>query len=85
MTRFTMQKLYDMEVVKLAEYVINEGSPDQTTVYEFKVSYRIRRNNGTFRDDLESGVARPQIYQLYRLDRTEEILIQSISEYNIKH
>ncbi len=85
MTRFTMQKLYDMEVVKLAEYIINEGTADQTTVYEFKVSYRIRRNNGTFRDDLESGVARPQIYQLYRLDRTEEILIQSISEYNYKN
>ena len=84
-SRFTMQKLYDMEVVKLAEYIINEGTADQTTVYEFEVSYRIRHNNGTFRDDLASDMARPQIYQLYRLDRTEEILIQSISEYNIKH
>ncbi len=84
-TRFTMQKLYDMEVIKLTEYRIHEGTPEQTTVYEFQVSYRIRRNNGTFRDDLESGAARPQIYQLYQLDRTEEIRIQSISEYHIKN
>jgi len=84
-TRFTMQKLYDMEVVKLMEYVINEGTPDQTTVYEFNVSYRILYNNGTFRDDLESGAARPQIYLLYRPHGTDEIRIQSILEYNIKY
>ncbi len=78
--RFTMQQLYDIEVTKLSEYLINEDTADPITVMEFDVSYRIRRNNGTFRDDLESGAARPQVYQLYR-SLTGEILIQSISEY----
>ncbi len=83
-SRFTMQKIYDMEAMKLREYVISEGTSDQTTVYEFKVSYRICCNNGTFRDDLASDMARPQVYRLYRFDRTEEIRIQAILEYNYR-
>ncbi len=80
--RFTMQQLYDIEIVKLNEFIEDEGTPQQITVTEFRVSYRIRRNNGTFRDDLESGAARPQIYQLICTDRTGEIKLQSVSEYN---
>ncbi|MBE6636347.1 MAG: hypothetical protein E7618_00920 [Ruminococcaceae bacterium] len=82
--RFTMQQIYDVEMNQLREYTINEGEPDQTTVYEFRVGYRIRRNNGTFRDDLASRELRWQIYQLYQDDNTGEIKVNLISEYNIK-
>jgi len=79
---FTMQQLYDIQVVKLREYTTEDRG---TTVFEFDVSYCIRRNNGTFRDDIGSNAARSQIYQLYRDDYSGEVLLQSISEYNIKH
>ncbi|MBQ4065497.1 MAG: bifunctional folylpolyglutamate synthase/dihydrofolate synthase [Clostridia bacterium] len=81
---FTMQKIYDIEVDKLGQFVLNQGTAEATTVYEFDVSYRIKDNNGTFRDDLNSGAARPQIYQLYVPHATGEVRLQSISEYNIK-
>lgn len=55
-----MQMIYDMEAI-LLRY---EDCDDGTTLYEFEVRYAIRRNNGTFRDDLDSGVTRPQLYVL---------------------
>ena len=79
---FTMQQLYEIEVVKLREYTVGDGTAEQSTVYEFQVGYRIRRNNGTFRDDLASHDFRAQIYQLYQNDFTGQILIHQISEYN---
>ncbi len=78
--RFTMQMLYNIEVTLLREETVNEGTPEQATLYEFEVRYAIRRNNGTFRDDLESGVTKPQIYVLIENDSTEEILISSITD-----
>ena len=82
--RFTAQKIYDIEVEKLVEYRLNEDTPEEILVWEFDVSYRIRQNNGTFRDDIESDTARKQVYQLYQPVRTGEVLIQMISEYRIK-
>ncbi len=81
---FTMQKVYDMRVERLTQYRLNEGAYEEVVVYEFDVSYRIRENNGTFRDDVSSDAARPQIYQLFQDNATGEIKLQSISEYNIK-
>ena len=78
--RFTMQMLYNIEVTKLREETINEGTAGQSTLYEFEVRYAIRRNNGTFRDDLESGMTRPQIYVLIENDSTGELLINSITD-----
>jgi uncharacterized protein (AIM24 family) len=77
-----MQQIYDIQVVKLREYTVNDG---ETTIFEFDVSYCIRHNNGTFRDDIGSNVARSQVYQLYRDDYSGEVLLQSISEYHIKN
>ncbi len=82
--RFTMQMLYNMEVTKLREETINEGTAEQSTLYEFEVRYAIRRNNGTFRSDLESGMTRPQIYVLIENDSTEELLINSITDFIYK-
>ncbi len=79
---FTMQRLYDIHVVKLREY---SSDDHKMTIFEFDVSYSIHRNNGTFRDDIGSNAARTQVYQLLRDDNTGEVLLQSISEYHIKH
>lgn len=78
--RFTMQMIYNMEAVMLRSEDLDNG----TTLYEFEVRYAIRRNNGTFRNDLESGVTRPQIYVLSEDPDTGTILIASISEMKQK-
>lgn len=74
--RFTMQMIYDMEAI-LLRY---EDCDDGTTLYEFEVRYAIRRNNGTFRDDLDSGVTRPQLYVLSENPDTGAILVAAISD-----
>ncbi len=83
--RFTMQMLHNMEALRLSATIINEGKADQATVYQFEVRYAIRRNNGTFRNDLESNVTRPQIYELIEYDYDGEIKINSISDIKYKN
>lgn len=77
---FTMQMLYDMEVIFLQSYYLNEGSQSQILVYEFDVGYRIMNNNGTFRNNLASDDRRDVRYTLCRYS-DGEIKIQKISEY----
>ena len=74
--RFTMQMIYNMEAVLLR----SEDHDDGTTLYEFEVRYAIRRNNGTFRDDLDSGVTRPQLYVIREDSDTGSLLIAAISD-----
>ncbi len=74
--RFTMQMIYDMEAVLLR----TEDRDDGTTLYEFEVRYAIRRNNGTFRNDIDSGVTRPQLYVLSEDPDTGTILVAAISD-----
>lgn len=77
---FTMQMLYDMEVIFLQSYYLNEGSQSQILVYEFDVGYRIMNNNGTFRNNLASDDRRDVKYVLYRYS-DGGIKIQKMSEY----
>ncbi|MBQ8255229.1 MAG: bifunctional folylpolyglutamate synthase/dihydrofolate synthase [Clostridia bacterium] len=78
---FTMQKLYDIEVTDLnCISYINEGKPNQITVYEYDVSYKIMENNGTYRNNLVSDDKRPLRYFLYRY-ASGEIRIFDIEEY----
>lgn len=73
---FTMQMIYNMEAIMLR----SEDKDDGTTLYEFEVRYAIRRNNGTFRDDLSSDVTRPQIYVVTESADTGTLLIAAISD-----
>ena len=82
--KFTMQMLYNIKVFKVRQYTVDEGTAEQSTVYEYEVSYAIKYNNGTFRDDIESDVTRPQIYQLVENDYTNIIKINSITDYKYK-
>ena len=72
--RFTMQKLYDIEVEKLTEEVVGNY-----TRYRVSVKYKIRLNNGSFRNDVASDGARAQLLLLD--DRSGRILINSVSHY----
>lgn len=75
--KFTMQKIYGAEVLKLSELLINDGSEYiGWTRYTFRVSYKIMANDGTFRIDIPSDTAVPQIFEL--LYNGETIKINSI-------
>ena len=77
---FTMQMLYDMEVIYKESYYLNENTPNQITVYVFDVGYRIMMNNGTYRNNLTSDSRRDMRYVLYSYS-TGEIRIESMQEY----
>lgn len=61
---FTKQKLYDITVEQLSSTVNGDGS----RTYVFKVSYSIRRNNGTFRNDIDSDAQKPLRFELIEKD-----------------
>lgn len=80
---FTMQKLYDIDVIDLnCISYLNEGKTNQITVYEFDVAYRIMDNNGTFRNNLLSDDKREVRYFLYQYS-SGEIKIFDIEEYKV--
>ncbi len=62
--RFTMQMLYDINVVLYRrESKEISGGTVLSEIYE--VSYRIFENNGTFRGDIPSGETRTLVYEVY--------------------
>lgn len=67
---FAPQMLYDMHIEKLWEDV-----DDAEERAAFNVSYRIYRNNGTFRNDIDSGAAKVLYFEIvkvngeYKIDR----------------
>ena len=63
--RFTMQKIHDIEITMTSSYAFEEGSEyEGITRYTFKFSYLIMRNDGTFRRDMPSNAAVPQILEV---------------------
>ena len=78
-SKFTMQKIYGIDIRKLSE---TEDGELRTAVFE--VRYAIFENNGTFRDDVASDTVRPQIYEIIYDLSNDEILINSVSEYKHK-
>lgn len=72
--RFAPQMIYDMHISKLWE-----RSETGRTVYAFDVSYRIYRNNGTFRNDIDSGAAKTLYFELVEING--EVKIDRITYY----
>lgn len=71
---FTQQMIYDIEVEKLSE-----TDNDRGKIYAYNVSYKIYRNNGTFRNDIGSDGAKTLYFELLEADNT--ILIDRITYY----
>lgn len=73
---FTMQKVYDIKLERISAF----DSADKTA-YVYKVSYKIMKNDGTFRNDVKSDAERPQFYTI--VDNGREIKITDVSySYN---
>ncbi len=80
-TEFTMQRIYDIDIKLLTSTVLFENTPEEVHRFEYRVSFRIQKNNGTFRHDFGSDVALPQIYEVIIPDATGIPVINSISDY----
>lgn len=72
--RFAPQMIYDIEIEKLSE-TYSGGQ----TVYEYNVSYRIYKNNGTFRNDIGSDGSKTLMFTL--VDDGNEVKIDAIDYY----
>jgi len=74
-----MQKLYEVSLTKeLVEKV--EEKDGEFTRYTFILSYRILKNNGTFRKDIGDGYRRQYITVT---DRNGQLLIDRVSTERI--
>ena len=70
---FSMQKLYDIEITKVEEYKSEKGN---YTEYIYALDYKIRRNNGSLRPDIDSDGSRTQFILI--TDREDALLIDRI-------
>ena len=69
---FTMQMIYDIRIEPRPEY-------DEDGESAYLVEYKIHKNNGTFRDDVESDAAKAQL--IYLCEEQGQLLISRIVTY----
>ncbi len=69
---FTMQRAYDMIVRYTGEKEVRDSSFDKA--YQYVVSYKIMRNDGTFRRDVASDASREQIFYIVNTDKGYKLL-----------
>ncbi len=74
--QFAPQMLYNIEIEELS-YTTND---DGTTVYAFNVTYMIYRNDGTFRNDIDSDASKTLYYELIE-DAAGDVKIDRITYY----
>ena len=79
--KFTMQKIYNINVTKMSQTVIESGINMGVVQYIFKVSYMIMENDGTFRSDMGSDGAVPQMMEIYYYSDSDICLINKIARY----
>lgn len=73
---FAPQMLYDIQIEQLAQDPQNDG----TTLYAFNVSYKIHRNDGTFRNDIGSDGSKTLYFELFE-DKDGNVCIDRITYY----
>ena len=71
---FTQQMIYDIHIDLLGEDQVGDNYE-----YYYDVTYKIHRNNGTFRNDIGSDGSKTLFFTL--VDNGDEILIDSITYY----
>lgn len=72
--KFTMQKVYDIEVNRTDEGILDSGDE----YYKYEVRFKIMNNNGSFRNDMGSDEVKPLVFFLIKKDTN--IFIYSINE-----
>lgn len=75
-SRFAPQMIYDIEVYQLSETANEDG----TISWTFNVTYKIRKNDGTFRNDLDSDASKTLYYELIA-DNEGSVMIDYITYY----
>lgn len=73
---FAPQMLYDIQIEMLSQDPQNDG----TTLYAFDVSYKIHRNDGTFRNDIGSDGSKTLYFELFE-DKDGNVRIDRITYY----
>ena len=73
---FPPQMLYDI----LIEQLSMTENDDKTVTYQFNVSYKIHKNTGTFRNDIDSDSSKVLYYELIEYPNGR-ILIDRIAYY----
>ena len=74
--RFAPQMLYDIRI----EMLSNDPQNDGTVLYAFNVEYKIHRNDGTFRNDIDSDASKKLYFELYE-DTEGLVRIDRITYY----
>lgn len=77
---FTMQKVYDAVITDYGSSRQTDGSGNAFDAYYYRLEYKIRHNNGTFRTDMDSDSYRPQDIVI-RLNADGEYEIISVTTY----
>ena len=78
---FTMQQIYDVCITNIRLSATEENGKTYQS-YEFWLEYKIRENNGTFRNDVGSDGAKPEMFII--TDRNGDVKIDAIIPYNTK-
>lgn len=78
---FTMQKLYEVNIARVSETQKTDKSGNTYNEYQYIVKYKILDNNGTFRNDFNTGTKEQYIFFT---NKTGDFLIDSISTPKIK-
>ncbi len=81
-TNFTPQKIYEAKITYYDSGTVSESLGTWSTWY-FWVEYKIYKNNGTFRDDMESDCSRKELFQLTYRDGTVEI--DAVTPYRVSN
>ena len=74
--RFAPQMMYDIRIEMLSSDPQNDG----TTLYAFNVEYKIHRNDGTFRNDIDSDASKKLYFELFE-DKEGVVKIDRITYY----
>lgn len=85
--RFTMQQLYAIKITVggMTDEIDENGK--KYTQYEYIVEYKIRENNGTFRDDIDSDASRREQFIISNANSkaSTEFLIDQVSDYRYSY
>jgi len=74
--KFTMQKIYDIDIRLYSREQIDDS--DKTYLETYEVRYKIRSNNGTLRNDVESDTTKPIVFELIVDDTNKTAVIDDI-------
>ncbi len=80
---FTMQRIYDIEIEEIREQNMSTEEDGSYTEYIYQLTYKINRNDGSYRADIGHDSSRPQYFQL--TDREGEVKIDRLVYMNVQY